>query len=287
MSLKRSIVVNPLWNMTAAVEYPSLLKKIIRDGRFPIVEIWDTLNIEVLQLLERFSMSIEFDVSLSPLMNDQNIAFPFWGLSKTANASFEYIKQRISFLSRLGIKSISISSPPFYEGVDRERQIESCILSLEVICDFANEYGINVCFEAFDVFEHKKRVLGYTPELLQIFDMLSCSNLFLTWDLGHICLNHENPLDSLNALIKHIKRVHISNYSLNMNTWFFGDMHLPFDSEGNIKSEDIVNVIDYLKSNSNNISIAFEVAACNQIHFLRTFTDTYEYISSLSSKYMR
>lgn len=285
MSLKCSIIVNPLWNTTEVVEHPLLLKRIIRDGRFPVIEIWDTLNIEVLQLLEKFSMDIEFDVSLSPLMNNQKITFPFWGVSESANASFEYIKQRIAFLSHIGIKNISISSPQFYEGVDRVQQIESCILSLGQICDFANEYGMCVCFEAFDVFEHKKRVLGYTPELLQIFDVLSCSNLFLTWDLGHICLNHENPLDSLHTLIKHIKRVHISNYSLNSNTWFFGDMHLPFDFEGNIKSEDIVNVIDYLKSNSNNLSIAFEVAACNQIHFLKTFTDSYEYISSLSLKY--
>ena len=119
-------------------------------------------------------------------------------------------------------------------------------------------------FEAFDVNKDKCRLLGKTDELLKFFTKIKKEedNFALTWDSGHFALEEENLIESLKKLKKYIRRIHISNYSLNYTQWYYGDKHLPFDSFGSMSITMIEELIKFVNTEMNNTveSVSFEVA---------------------------
>lgn len=150
------------------------------------------------------------------------------------------------------------------------------------VCEFAQNGDILISLEGFDVSVDKKRLLGTTPELDAFLGKLQSkvNNLSLTWDLGHICLEEKSYLPSLLKLKKYIRHVHLSNYSLDSEKWYFGDKHLPFLIEDGIKLSDLKTIITYIRD-SPEISIAFEVASNRRIVECDTFLKTYKYVLQL------
>lgn len=277
--MKKSIIINPL--LDSSCSFVNTIESVLRDQFFSVIEIWDTSDQDVLSFIERNYQNIEFDVSLSPLMNTTG-----YSLAANSSAALSYAKNRISLLTSIGVESISISSPHFLSSIGRIKQIDCFVEEIKEICDYAKMYNASICFELFDIAEDKKRILGKTREICDFYKKVNCSNLFLTWDLAHVCLNHEDYLWSLGQLLEHIKRVHLSNYSLNRNVWFFGDKHIPFDIIGDIGKNDILSILAFLKR-KNDISIAFEVATNSRFDFLLDFKESYRYICELENSYIK
>lgn len=284
--MKKSIIINPLLENEDPTDYHLMIEKIICDGYFDVLEIWDTLDKKVLDIFAKYSKYIEFDVSLSPLMSSNHLSLNS-DIHEITEKSMQYVFNRLKLLAELGVRHISISSPNVCTNINRAEQIYNFNSVLKNICVYAKTYNISVCFEGFDISVDKKRLLGVTSELYDFFELLQneCPNLFLTWDLAHICLEGTDYLDSLNKLNKYIGRIHISNYSLDKEKWFYGDKHLPFGKFGCISNEDIQNVINYAKRLSN-ISVAFEVASHKKIKGIDSFKHTYSYLSALTQLYL-
>ena len=284
MAIKNSIIVDPLWDTANKGEQSRLLYNIISNNFFDVVEIWDTLDNDVLSMIEKYSSKVEFDVSLSPLMNEHK--YNLTSNRKNINIAINYLRHRITSLSNIGVKNISLSSPIFDLSISRQKQVENFCASLKQVCDIADKHGIQVCFEAFDVFADKKRLLGTSLEIYKLFQNIDSNNLHLTWDLGHICLNRENYIESLELLKTYIKRVHISNFSFDKNDNIYGDKHLPFDKVGNIKCVDIKRIVDYIQKTNLDISMAFEVASNVHIKNVETSFKSYKYVCSLVKQYV-
>lgn len=282
--MKKSIIVDPIVSLETNSSYCRCLENIIDDGVFDVIEIWDTLDENILSLINLYSKYVEFDVSLSPLLRKQNMDLSYKNLFSSNLISL--VNSRIEKLSEIGIKNVSFSSPFFYQGVSRTIQTNKFLCSLLNICEKAEQLGVSVSFESFDISVDKKRLLGKTSEILWFFETFKqyCANLFLTWDLGHICLEDKEYLRSLKMLDIYIKRIHISNYSLDCSKWYFGDKHLPFGMLGDVQEQDIQNVIDYVKK-LNDVSVAFEVSANLFLKDFDSFEKTYQYIKALYSMY--
>lgn len=291
MNIEKSLIVNPLWNTTPAEHQIDLLNNIINDGFFSTIEIWDTSDADMLEILRNNAKHINFDVSLSILMQKQGVPNCV-SSPKQSEKWIAYILERIQSLSQIGIKSISISSPVNNPNVDRKKQIEFFKAAITEICRSASQKSMTVCIEPFDISVDKKRILGTTLEIQDIFEHKICDNLFLTWDLGHVCLNNEDYLTSLESLLSYTKRIHISNYNLDYNSIYFGDKHLPFNKAGMIREDDIIAIVRFLKQNNENcmlgrnITIGFEVATNELISSVYCFEETYKYVCSIIDTYL-
>ena len=284
MAIIPSLIVNPLWNGTPRKYYAKLLREIISDELFSIIEIWDTFDAGIIEI-QKECRHVRFDVSLSPLMAEQSVCNCVSNLENTKRW-IDYSIQRIQQLYFLNIKDVTISSPVVDNNVERRKQIELFEDALTTVCKFANDYGVSVSLEPFDVFVDKKRIIGTSKEIKEIYDRNECGNLYLTWDLGHICLNQDNYVESLNSLLQYIKRIHISNYNLDKKSIFYGDKHLPFNNKGRINSNDIITIVDCLKKSERDVSVGFEVSVNAQIELVQNFRKTYQYVSLLSNKYL-
>lgn len=291
MNIEKSLIVNPLWNTTPAEHQIDLLNNIINDGFFSTIEIWDTSDADMLEILRNNAKHINFDVSLSVLMQKHGVPNCV-SSTKQAEEWTAYIIERIQSLSQVGIKSISISSPINNPNVDRKKQLEFFKVAITEVCRNAFQKNMIVCIEPFDISVDKKRILGTTLEIQDIFEHKICDNLFLTWDLGHVCLNNEDYLTSLESLLSYTKRIHISNYNLDYNSIYFGDKHLPFNKAGMIREDDITAIVRFLKQNNENcmlgrnITIGFEVATNELISSVYCFEQTYKYVCSIIDTYL-
>ena len=291
MNIEKSLIVNPLWNATSAEHQINLLNNILNDGIFSTIEIWDTSDADMLEVLKNNAKYINFDVSLSILMQKQGVPNCVSSTKQTEDW-IAYILERIQRLSQIGIKSISISSPISNPNVDRKKQIEFFKAAITEVCCGASQKNMIVCIEPFDISVDKKRILGTTPEIKDVFEQKIWDNLFLTWDLGHICLNNEDYLISLESLLRYIKRIHISNYNLDHNSKYFGDKHLPFDKAGMIREKDISVIMRFLNQNKaycpleRNITIGFEVSTNDQLASVSCFEQTYKYVCLLIDTYL-
>lgn len=181
----------------------------------------------------------------------------------------EYVKRRVASLVTCGIKDITFSSPTVRKDISFRQSIDILVQLLLDICEYCAEFGVEVGFEAFDVTKDKCRLLGETNELFNILKTIRGvrDNFSLTWDSGHFALEGENLFDSLEKLKKYIRRIHISNYSLKSNKWYYGDKHLPFGLLGSMTIPMIKEIIGYINTEMNSTveTVSFEVACQPQI----------------------
>lgn len=279
--LTRSLLIDPLVQARSE-NIATKLKVVLDDGFYSTIEIWDTLNEDVLKIISDNSRYIEFDVALSPLMSN----FGYDILSSNTEVrkqALNKILQRIDVIKSLGVTNISLSSPKNSNTLESRHQ-QICLFGeiLTTICLYAERHNMDVCFESFDVTKDKKRLLGMTDEINSFMSKIKndVDNLFLTWDLAHFCLENPDYQRSLLSLKHFVKRVHLSNYSLDSAKWYYGDKHIPFEEYGEIKHSDLLNIISMLNLDDN-ISIAFEVASNLHTTNCDTFNSAYEYNKSL------
>lgn len=278
----KSLILNPLFQADDVNNDYDYLKKILDDNYFSVIEIWDTSDIRIINLIRKHSNDYEFDISLSPLM--VKLGYDITSNDRTKRyVAAQYILKRMRLFSSFGINHISISSPKVVETCyNRKEKIKEFQNSLIEICNIANEYGVKVSLEPFDVYVDKKRLLGTTNEICLFFQDIvhELDNITLTWDLGHFCLEKSDYKSSLNILMPYIGRIHLSNYSLNTSKWYYGDKHTPFCNYGDINILDLVNVISNIE-HYNEISIAFEVASNIMTPQCNSTMKTYNYIKKL------
>lgn len=261
-----SLISNHIW--------PSLSDALInldiasKQCPFGVLEIWDENTNDFEYCLKRVVKCINVDVYLSPIMQKQDLDL-MGSTSEEIQRVLEYVKGRIARLVECGVKNITFSSPKVRTDISYSQSIDILVQLLLDICEYCARFGVRVGFEAFDVTKDKCRLLGRTNELLNIFQLIRDmrDNFSLTWDSGHFALEGENLLDSLAKLKKYIRRIHISNYSLECNKWYYGDKHLPFASLGSMNMSMVEEIIRYINAEMYNVveTISFEIACQSQI----------------------
>ena len=276
--MKPSIIIDPIILNDNIKDLHLLLNTIIKENFFSVIEIWDTLEGSILDIIKSNSCHVIFDVNLSPLMSSMNYDLSS-NDAEIRCRSLMHVYNRIELLRKYGVKCISLSAPS-QNNIDRKNKIELFKNSLISICKVADRLDMMVSIEAFDTSVDKKRILGNSLEVKQFMDdvRLMVNNVYLTWDLGHMCLNSDDFLFSLLTLHNYIYRVHLSNYSLNKDEWFYGDKHLPFGRIGQINQDDLIKIYNYLAKLNFSGSLAVEIASNRLIEDCCDETHTYDYI---------
>ena len=259
--IDRSIIVNPVFGKQIDLLDFSFLTDIVKEGFFKIVEIWDSDNDLFWQQLNKYTSYISFDISLSVLMQEKKMSI----VDTDANVrslSLNYIFQRIEFISKFGIKNISISSPPNTNEKFRLDAINLLIQNLIIICKYADNLGMHISFEPFDCDYHKKRLIGTTEDFVSLAKEIRShvDNFHLIWDSAHVYLQERILLESLTRALTFIKRIHFANVCTDNTKIYYGDSHIPFDDVGEISIEDLRLLYCNVKSMANISSVAIEVA---------------------------
>lgn len=261
-----SLITNHIWSSLS----DALNNLDIASGQCPfgLLEIWDENTDDFECYLKSTLDYIDVDVYLSPIMQKQSLNLIAL-TSKEFQQVLDYVKGRVIRLVKCGVKNITFSSPPTRRNVSYSQSIQILVEFLLEVCRYCAEFGVNVGFEAFDVTKDKCRLLGKTNELLAVLHMLKSerNNFSLIWDSGHFALEGENLFYSLEKLKQYIRRIHISNYSLHKNEWYYGDKHLPFGSYGSMDISMVEEIIKYINTNMNDTveTVSFEVACHPQI----------------------
>lgn len=235
---------------------------------FGLLEIWDENTEDFEHCLKKVLSNINVDVYISPIMQKQGLEL-IGSSTKEIQEALDYVKGRIRSLVKCGVNNITFSSPQIRKDVSYSQSIIILVESLLDVCEYCSEFDVNVGFEAFDVTKDKCRLLGKTNELIDVCQTIKCmrSNFSLTWDSGHFALEGEDLLNSLARLKKYIRRVHISNYSLHHNQWYYGDKHLPFGLLGSMSISMVKEIIEFINTEMDNKveTVSFEVAYHPQI----------------------
>ncbi len=279
----KSLVINPLFQAKSE-HIASKLNYVIDDGFYSVIEIWDSYDIDVWNIISKNVDCIDFDISLSPFMYDCGLDIISQNIYDRRKAK-EHIFERLKFMEYIGINNVSISSPRILDyRVSRQEQVKILLGVMSEICEYACTLNIDVSFEPFDVSVDKKRLLGKSEDVLQFIKAIDpiANNLFITWDLAHFCLESEDYQSSFRILKSYIKRIHLSNYSLDQTKWYFGDKHIPFDGYGAIDQSELVSIITMIKA-ACRCSVAFEVASNESTLNCDSFNLAYEYNKSLFS----
>lgn len=253
---------------------------------FGLLEVWDENNKTFENNLRKITDFLNVDVNISPAM--QNMGFELIGItSDDVQLSLNYIRNRIICLSKCGVKNITFSSPFTIKALPYENAVQILVNNLIYICNFCVGLGIEVGFEAFDITKDKCRLLGKTDDLIHVLHEIkdNCANFYLTWDSGHFALEGDNLFVSLSKLKDFIKRVHISNYSLCQDKWYYGDKHLPFGTFGDMSILKVKKLIAFIKKELINTveSLSFEVACYPQIVGYSTTDEVLKHIISMLS----
>ena len=136
---------------------------------------------------------------------------------------------------------------------ERDKAKEKLITSLDEVCRYAEEkaksYTLTITFEYFDRDVDKKRVIGPTPEAVELARTLKKRhhNFGLTVDLSHLSQLRETSTYAIQAAGSYIKHAHLANCVLqDPDDPLFGDKHPPFGVPGG--ENDIPEVAEFLRN---------------------------------------
>lgn len=122
----------------------------------------------------------------------------------------KYAEKTISRINKLNIKKVGIGSPNsrnIPENFSKSTAVSQLKEFLKLTCDVADDYGINILFEA--VCTKECNFINTTSEALDIIEALNVKNLYMVYDIYHVHMMKE-PLLNMDKVFKYIKHLHIS-----------------------------------------------------------------------------
>ena len=117
--MKPSIIIDPIILNDNIKDLHLLLNTIIKENFFSVIEIWDTLEGSILDIIKSNSCHVIFDVNLSPLMSSMNYDLSS-NDAEIRCRSLMHVYNRIELLRKYGVKCISLSAPS-QNNIDRKK----------------------------------------------------------------------------------------------------------------------------------------------------------------------
>ncbi len=150
--------------------------------------------------------------------------------------------------AEMGITDFGLLSGP-YPGADKEAAaMDALTLSMNEVCAYASDRGINVALEVFDRAIDKKCLVGPADSAREIAERVKATHpdFGLMVDLSHIPLLSESPAQALQPVKDHIAHIHIGNaYMDNHADPAYGDMHPRFGYPGG--ANDVPELVEFLQ----------------------------------------
>ena len=147
-----------------------------------------------------------------------------WPVDSTTNEkrqeNIKYYKKSIAGTKILGSKYVVIHPlmPNGWKDEDYNETYEINKETFEEICDFALDYGVNVCIENMPTPNHE---FSYTKNLYKFVCDLNRENFFICYDTGHSLVCKENIKETILLIKDKLKVFHIHDNNA------VSDLHLP------------------------------------------------------------
>lgn len=134
-----------------------------------------------------------------------------------------------------GADCIGFFSGPDVSIKQREEAKKQLSKSICEMARAAKQFGpIRFLLESMDRELHKKHIIGPTTEAVDFIRQLrkSVPELHLNYDVAHIKLLSEEPIESLSAAVNVMSSIHLANCVDNPASPHFGDNHMPLGEPG-------------------------------------------------------
>ncbi|MFC1798383.1 sugar phosphate isomerase/epimerase family protein [Thermodesulfobacteriota bacterium] len=131
-------------------------------------------------------------------------------------------------------------------AIDRRNEAKKQLSkSIREMVHAAKQFGpMRFLLESLDREAHKKNLIGPTNEAVNLILQLrdTVPELYLNFDVAHIKLLAEEPIESLSTAIGVISEIHLANCVDNPKSPLFGDNHIPIGDPGFLTSEYIADL---------------------------------------------
>lgn len=142
--------------------------------------------------------------------------------------SVEAVKQLLPAAVECGSKTVALVGGADPGPSLRARGYDSCYKSLVEISAAAADIGVAVMMEPLDRFAQKKRLVGPTPEAVELFARVRAEQptFGFAFDTAHAALNEEHCTEALQQAGDQLVNLHLSNAVLDPRDPLYGDRHM-------------------------------------------------------------
>ncbi len=159
------------------------------------------------------------------------------------------VKACIDEAVELGAKRVAVLSGPDPGEPHRARASELLVRSLKELCDYGRGKGIGITLEIFDREVDKRCLIGPAVEAAAIAEEVrkDFDDFGLLYDLSHLPLLREKPLEALSAIKDYLVHIHVGNCAMRDPSHpAFGDQHPRFGIEGG--ENDVPQLVEFLRA---------------------------------------
>ncbi len=159
------------------------------------------------------------------------------------------VRACIDEAAELGAGRVAVLSGPDPGEADRAKAVECLIRSLKELCAYGRERGIGITLEIFDRTVDKRCLVGPAVEAAAIAEEVRADyeDFGLMYDLSHLPLLGERPLEALGAIKEHLVHIHIGNCVMRDPSHpAYGDQHPRFGIPGG--ENDVPQVVEFLRA---------------------------------------
>jgi sugar phosphate isomerase/epimerase len=195
-------------------------------------------------MLEASGMSVKYGAQ--PRLLTQKLNLNSHDLDQR-NQAIATIKEGIDETVELGLTDLGLLSGGYPGEDEKAAQMDLLEDSLNQICSYATENGVNIVLEVFDQEIDKKCLIGKASDALEICERITKQHptFGLIVDLSHIPLLGESPAQALRPVAKYVRHIHIGNaYMDSTDDPAYGDHHPRFGYPGGMN--DVDEIVDFL-----------------------------------------
>jgi len=250
--LKLGIVHFMAFPETIRGEGPILetVTKIAEDDFFTEVEVtWmkdPEVRKRVREVLEAGHLVVGYGAQPPLLIQKLNLNSPD---ERERGRAAAQVKACIDEALELGAGRVAVLSGPDPGQADRAKATELLVRSLKELCAYGREQGIGITLEIFDRAVDKRCLVGPAVEAAAIAEEVQkdFDDFGLMYDLSHLPLLSESPLEALSAIKEHLVHIHIGNCVMRDPAHpAYGDKHPRFGIAGG--ENDVPQVAGFLRA---------------------------------------
>lgn len=164
--------------------------------------------------------------------------------SERSEATGQLIAQ-IPYAIECGADYIGFLSGPDVVSKRRETAKKQLSVSVREMAQAARRLGpVRFLLESTDREVHKRQVIGPTTEAVDFILKLreSVPELYLNYDVAHIKLLGEEPVETLGTVMGVISEIHLANCVENRLSPLYGDNHIPIGKPGFLTADYIATL---------------------------------------------
>ena len=222
------------------------LTELLSDPFFEVIEIsWikdPAIRAEAKALLESSGVTVKYGAQPTQGLDINSLD------AATRERAVNEMKAGLDESAEMGITDFGLLSGPYPGTADEAAAMDALTDSLNEVCAYASDRGIQVALEVFDRAIDKKCLVGPADSAREIAERVKATHpsFGLMVDLSHIPLLSESPAQALQPVKEHIAHIHIGNaYMDNTADPAYGDMHPRFGYPGG--ANDVLELVDFLQ----------------------------------------